>query len=282
MALPSYISVQTTNFSSGTSITFTKPANTAVGDLLMLFMWSSSSTAGGGGISAPSGWNDLTGTAYGQQIPGSGYIFMYYKVATSTEVAASSFGWSYNGDTRTGAGGLVRISGESPLTSRYKVSSGSQSNTNTPSIAASVTPDGSDGSLLFQFWGVAGNVPDTSSYAIATSNPTWTEVFDIQNGTSNSIACAVGQRSEVTGTGNVSATGGTGGTQDWGVQVVSIPPPIQITKAETTAVSEVYFTRTDARPIESVTLVETSEADKYRTINNEAKSASTWLNEGKS
>jgi hypothetical protein len=157
---------------------------------------------------------------------------------------------------------FYRITPPTPLATRYIVGSGTQSNTATPSIAGGVTPDGTDGSLIMQFWGAFGDVSaGIGSYAIATSNPSWTELNDTPDGTTKGLASAWATRPEVTATGNVSCAGGSG-TTDWAVFTLSIPPSIQVSVAESIALTDSVKQNISINTSDSLALTDNDEISK--------------------
>jgi hypothetical protein len=203
------------------NITITKPTGVAVGDLLVCHLvtqFNSSSYT----TNKPSGWTQLRWDVNASPEVSA---IIFWKVATQTEVDATNFTFGVvSGGTFHIGGGIARISGAG-TTNPIESSNGSTAtNTANPSFGNAVTPTIADSLLLF--FATTGNTSATlvSNYAIATSNPTWTEKWDVQGG--NPIfgtALASATRTQTTSTGNSSCSGGGAGT-DWVGQLLVIPP----------------------------------------------------------
>lgn len=273
-----YQSIQTTAWATATSTTVTKPVGLAVGDLMIGIY---SLAEAGGGHTLPSGF-----TAYGGavQAAGSGVNnYLCYKTADSGDVAASNFGFGSGGDNVRQTASIIRITDATPVAARHSYNSGTQSNTQTPSIAAGVTPNEAN-TLIIQVWASGDTgATTTSTYAIATSNPSWTEVLDSYDGGSTvSISIAYANRPEDTATGNVSCAG-TAGTDNWGMMIVSIPNPIIVTVAETATLTEAFTGSLSANINEVATLTEDTDITEPTNWNNVDKSAApSWVNTPKS
>jgi hypothetical protein len=279
MAIPTLQSSATTTWATGTGINCTKPSGLAVGDLIV-FLMSKQDGLAGGGLSLPSGFSYFTGGS-AITVPGDYAIFAGYKIATSTEISASTLDFGFGGDTKRAMCHMLRISGHTPIASRYKLGSGTQSNSATPSISATVTPDGTDGSLLIQFWGAFGDVSGgIGTYAIATSNPTWTEGADTPDSTTRGTSFATASRTEVTATGNASCAGGSG-TTDWGVYVISIPAGLAFSISETLTLTETHKQNISILTQETLILTESASADNSIRWNNQDKNTSNWVNQEK-
>ncbi len=230
-------SSNTNTTASGTSCVVTKPTGLAVGDL-MIGAIHSKHTTNDVQVSAPGGWTSIqnnrifnggenVGTAMG----------VFYKVADAGDVAAANFDFTADNIGALGAC-VLRITGHSPSvplnTSNGAVtdnggSAGSYS-------FAGITPTFADCLLLL----FAGTRASTShdTYAIVTSNPSWTELFD--RNTSFSLGYA--NRPETSATGNASyAIAGAGANTDAIGALVAIKPlqDVTITPAAITGSSVV-------------------------------------------
>lgn len=264
-------SVQTAAWSNATSRVVTKPASLAVGDLMIAQYVVAT---GYGATHAPSGFTSL-----GTQIDGATQtlLSLYYKIADSGDVAATDFTFSTDNLTSQFAA-IMRITGFTAV-SAFKYNSGNITNTATPSIAAGITPDRADG-LLLMFWGSSTSTTNTSTYAIATSNPTWTEGYDADDGGNRQTSFAYASRPQVTATGNVSCAGGNG-TTDWAVQLLEIDANPIITVAESVTLTDGIQNNISSNVVESVALTETVTTTKPKWLNTD-KSSSTWVNQDKS
>lgn len=264
------IAHQSTNnsgWSTGTSSVVTKPTGLAVGDLMIAFYFVQSISS----QALPSGFTTIDNT---------GTLLLGFKVATSGDVAATDFTFT-NGSTRQFAS-ISRITGSAGIASLIAFNEGTQNNTATPSIAAGVTPpDTRANSLIMMFWNQDTNASVTGSYAIATSNPSWSEGFDVVDGTTFTCAMAHAVRPQTTATGNVSAAGGDAST-DWILQIIAIAPALEFGGADTTTLTEASIESLTQNTSETITLTETIDFDDNIMWTNQDKSTSTWINIDKS
>lgn len=274
--------VQSKGTSAGASsadCVIVKPTGLTVGDIMIAHCgWGNrtSPTA----VTPPSGWTEIHFTAQGNSVIG----YSAWKIADSSDVAASDFTFSVNGSgTPVGKGNILRINGGRETTIAAVNAEASAAASSAVSVGT-VTPAEADSFLLFL---VTGGTPSAamsaSGYAIATDDPTWNEEYDDNyDGGANTvnISCATATRPETSATGNWTAT--MSATENWVGHVFVIYPQIEINETET-------VTGTDATPVmglsitqlETATLVDSSEetVGKYR---NNAKSAASWVNPDKS
>lgn len=204
-------SSNTANPGNGSSITVTKPTGLAVGDLMIFHYVFSDATDTANTIS---GWtHEISNVAIGGNRTG-----LQWKTADSGDVSASDFTMSFTGAVASPLAGLIRIDGH--ITSDLLNDSGNlQANTSSPTYTNTVTPISASSLLLFF---QANNEAKTAgSYAIVTSDPTWTELYDIQNSTISGLSLAYATRPEVTATGNSSCAlaGGSGTVDSYGIMV---------------------------------------------------------------
>ena len=254
---------------SGTSLVITKPTGLLEGELMM----SAIRHDNVGGMTNPSGWTTLTTT-----FNPFNNVRLCYKYATSGDVAASNFTWTL-GSSAISAGGIIRVTGASPLIGSA-VLAGGQSNTATPSISTGVTPTRAD-SLLVQFWFYQSNANDSlGGYAIATSNPTWTEQYDVAMEADAGMTCAWAVRPQTTSTGAWSCTGGTA-SSDYNTFLVSINEQFIIDVTESITLTESYLNNVGILVGELVTLTEDVDVTKQRMYTNTDKSSTTWINQNK-
>lgn len=198
----------------------TKPTSLAVGDLMIgVYIFNEPNTGAG---TPPSGFT-LIGSKLGDTGSDALKSAVYYKIATSSDVAATNFTFTTSSSgVQTAA--IMRIVGQSNDIATYKYAGDLKDDSQNPSISASITPDSN--SLILQFWAGITSINSIGTYAIATSNPTWTEGYNVQyTAVPNSarVAFAYANRIQSTATGNMSCVGGIA-TTDWVGQMVSIPP----------------------------------------------------------
>lgn len=258
MAAPIFASSQVTTWATDTSRVVTKPVSLAVGDLLVAqyILDGTVSTVPSGFTLKDSQLNVFTSA-------------IYYKIADSGDVAATNFTFTSTGSVFQFCS-MTRITGASSTGASYVYGEGTTNDTATPSVTAGVTPkDYGDSVLLLQYWFGSTSVASIATYAIATSNPSWTEAYDVNSGNYDA-AMAYGTRPQVTATGNISCAGGTG-SSDWVGQLLAIPAPHLYTLAETSTTTEAY---------PNILLIVIAET--MSTIENIVKTVRRWTNSDKS
>lgn len=281
-------SLATGSYGSGNpsyTTTITKPTGLAVGDLMVAFINGTNGTSGSPST-VPSGFTLGRSQAYGFGTRNN--FSTYYKIAASGDVAASNFTW---GNSVTGGGSiggtLFRITGA--LANIDQSTSNDAGNTSSPAIGP-ITPTYPNSLLLF---GVATDATSGSvavgSYAIATSNPTWTEQVDTQTSTfAHAIASAI--RPEITDTGNWTATISGGGTYYVGMQTMSIAAivdqaisPTFVSAAYEVVAPTIQQGQTASPTVLGATLSVVSPAvKKSATWTNQSENAGSWTNQTKS
>jgi hypothetical protein len=210
-----YHSVSTTSWATeiadGNSLSIDKPSGLSVGDLMIAHIGRVNSGASSNTVTAPAGWGLIDGADL-SDTDSTASTRAYFKVADSADVAASTFSFtnSTGFPVRMVCGAIYRVSGQ------YgdPVGEGATSTGATPSFANTVTPRATNNLLLMLITAEgAGASGSGTTYAIATSNPTWTERYDIFG--SGDAVFGVGDgdglllgatatRPEITATGNSS------------------------------------------------------------------------------
>ena len=188
-----YQTSSSTSIAASATCVITKPTGLAVGDVMVAFVGGLANAAAT--YTAPAGWTAIQGQSNGAES-----CRAFYKVADSSDVSAPNF--TFNGDGDYIGGGMVRIDGQAALYSN----SSTQIETSGVFGSADLTPDAANSLLLFMAMYVSSS-SDLDSYACATSNPTWTEVFDMHTtapGTDFGLAMAYASRPEITSTGDFS------------------------------------------------------------------------------
>ncbi len=262
-----YESSTTVAPTTASSIALTKPSGLAIGDLMVAHLLL---TVGQTVSSAP------TGFTFKDTATDSTSLFtsdIYYKTADSGDVAASTFTFTLSGSSSCG-GALLRVSG---ATSSTSISEYGEANivvsTTTPSFANTVTPHVASSLLLFMI--THANASAISAYAVATSNPSWTEVYDVVGGV-RGLACAWAVRPEVTATGNSSVT--CSSTNQITSQMLVIMPTFLSTISDSTTVTDTVQQMVAVFPTDSVTPTDTITAIKQKTWATLDKIATTWSN----
>lgn len=181
---------------SGTgTLTITKPTGLAVGDVLVASIFGT----GGGDVSTPSGWTSIITVDTDYDVSRAR---CFIKTADSSDVAASNFSFS-NSFGGLCYGFLSRLSGAA----YDKITTYNRSNSSTSSVSyAGVTPAYADSLYLIvsAFANGSSSSPYFSNYAMATSNPTWTEQAEYDNGGGYASSIASATRNASTATGNIS------------------------------------------------------------------------------
>jgi hypothetical protein len=266
------------------TIVVNKPSGVVDGDLMVAFIHTQFNSSAQS-LTAPAGWTLVRTT---ESSPGSAgsCIKSYYKIASSE---GSDYTWTYV--TALGAycgGSILRITDHNASTP-VLTSNGASGGTGTSiSSACTVTPTNGNQLILMAFYGrVVSSTTTVSSYAVATSNPSWTELYDVSSsGTGGSMALAYAARPEDTATGNATLTTSTSISTDSVIQMVVIDRiySFSSTISDSTTVSDtvtnnVGFNLTVA---ETVTPTDTITAEKQKTWATQNKSSNTWTNEDKS
>jgi hypothetical protein len=190
---------------------FTKPTGLAVGDLMFVHIMVNT----GVNVTAASGFTLLRSTVGDLVMKG------YWKIADSSDVAASSFTFQLVSDSDC-CGIMYRISGADQTTPIGAETGSTTTNTATPSLAGITPPANSLLLVAFTAFGTSGTI---SSYAIATSNPSWTESLDTHIAGEVWGSAYGGPRSAATATGNFTATDDSAdATNGWTGQIIAIAP----------------------------------------------------------
>lgn len=202
-----FASSSTGTNSGDSALVITKPTGLAAGDVLVAFCLRAFD---GSGFSTPSGWTLLQ-----SQADGTAYsVSVFAKVADSTDAAASNFSFSVASATGDGtAGALCRITGESFTSVAANIASVDGTATGTSSLSyTGLTPVGPNSLLVMFVSNQDSNFDVTySAYAVANSNPTWTEAYDVATVENMDYAIAYGTFAPTTTTGNFSATASQSG-----------------------------------------------------------------------
>jgi len=185
------------------SLTITKPASLAAGDLMLAIFGYSGNTAEW----ALTGWTSALATSD----TSARVLNVLLKVATSGDASASDFTFTISGgEPNNVCGAILRITGSAFAGTANVVATDSDtSGAQNPSYSGGVTP-GAANTLLIMGAVAGGSVTGvtTGSYAVVNDNPTWTERADLTEtgGASNDILLAIATAtfSVGTATGNYS------------------------------------------------------------------------------
>lgn len=256
---------------STSSIVITKPASLAVGDLIVAQIFSTSTPN-----SLPSGFTQLLTTV------NTNRSTICYKVADSGDVAASDFTFGLPG-TELSGGALIRISGATSANPIPESAGATATNTATPSFANTITPHVADSLLLFFTTTTATSITGISTYAVTTSDPSWTEIYDSIASSVRGFSAAYATRPQTTATGNSTCAGANiFTTSTWTGQILAIMPPFESNPAETVTCTDVAQNTIISTYSDTVTPVDTVISEKQKTWVTVNKSSSTWLSQDKS
>lgn len=267
-------SIGTSPGANSGSCVIVAPTGIVLGDILIAHI---NFYGAGTGVTAPSGWTEIA-----KPVLGGGIMYTGYKIATATEVSASDFTFTSSGGTATAnLGKITRINGGRESNIGYaKSNASSGGGTGTAITVGTITPSVADSLIMF-FVGGGDQQTSYTSYAMATSNPTWTEAYDSAfNGfVDTGLAMAYAVRPQTTATGNNTATQSF--NVFWAGQVVAIEPQIETVTTETVTPTDAVLMGMSTGTTETTTLTDTATASGQDWINPD-KSTSTWLNQDKS
>lgn len=206
-----YGSIATATQNSGTgtpSLTITKPASLAAGDLMIAIL----GIHGSATHYTASGWTEVLFKSYGTP---SAAVTVLAKVASSGDAAASDFTFSISGvDNIAKIGHIVRVTGNSFVgTENIQHDEDGSDFTTSHVYSGGVTPPLTSSLLIMGV--IMPDLVNFSSYAIANNNPTWTERADSEiNSTQDmTLAVATAPFAVQSATGNYSLTSsGSGDT----------------------------------------------------------------------
>jgi hypothetical protein len=250
-----------------------------VGDLMV-----ASISADGTVNSTPSGWSSLTS----QETGGGGGLTqrIYYITATSTEVAASNFTWTTS-SSNVFVGWIARITGHhstNPMGVNNKEGVASSAS---PTYSITVTPNNASSLLLFceasYLTSATTSTWTSSTYAIVTSNPSWTEAVDTTIGYASGgaqTALAYATRPEVTATGNASLALSLS-RESSGIMIV-VRPAYSSSTTETVTTTDTVNKGLTKTFLETVISTDSTTNTKQKDWTNPSKNTTTWTNPNKS
>lgn len=207
-----YQSHQYAESGTGTTLTITKPANSAEGDMLVAVLNSGSSTT----WTTLSGWT-LVGSVESSNFPTR--MSIQAKIATAGDVAASDFTFTNSSSGSPKQGAVYRITGDfssSSTPTDYIIVDTDNSVTPTAGTATfpgGLTPLATNPLLIFAVTcgeDPGADAPQFSAYAVANNNPTWTEDVDegIQDPVWMNLGLAHASYASASATGAYSLTSG--------------------------------------------------------------------------
>lgn len=261
-------------------LVITKPTGLAVGDMMIAHLFSKTTS----NAWTATGWTLITSSNTADHVA-------YYKVATSDDTSATNFTFTRTGSELVG-GAIIRLTGAS--TTFYYDADVDNDNTASGSpvtFSGGVTP-AANSLLLFLTGshGTGGATITTSSYAIATSNPTWTELYDGGTTADNDmwVSAAYAIRPEATATGNYTVTLGSVGGFTNGLLIAVAPVLDASATATVVTVTATVQTPTptvsQAPSVVTLTVTVNTPTGTVPTpdFTNTSKNSATWTNSSKS
>lgn len=272
-----------TDIANTTSISLTKPTGTVDGDLLVTIIACLGTAAPS---SVPSGWTLIRSTDSGG-VGTQASLHTYYKIASSE---GSSYSWTSS--TAPSGGMILRIDGQDSVTAiDTSGGSGNQgANLSTSQVFGStVTPSIANNLILsvIHSYDADSGTPSITSHAVATSNPSWTELYDsaYNSGSANNqvMGLAYAIRPEITGTGNQTVVlAGTQPERTTG-QVISINRFTAGIYTDTITETDTFSSTATFQNTYTDTITETDTATevKDKKWTNDTKNTTTWINDTK-
>lgn len=212
-----YRTSSVTNLAGASSCVINKPSGVVDGDLMVAVI-NSTFNSGSQTMTPPAGWTQIRNTDAG----GGGAslnIWSYYKVANGE---GASYTWGIGGGIPGAHGGcIMRIDGQAA--SPILTSAGAGTNgaaTSSLTFANTVTPTNGYQLILMPIFATGASLSSMSAHAVATSNPTWTELYDNSSVANYNMSLAYATRDQSTATGNSSATASNNCSSFAGQQIV--------------------------------------------------------------
>ena len=207
----------TSTASNTVALTIARPASVATGNLMLAQVVVRSNAA----ITAPLGWSTIgnlqtSGTGLEQRL--------YYKIATVTDTAASTYQWTWLGAVDA-AGGILAYSG-TDATSPFDVTPSNSSGTGTSATAASITTTQAN-DMLVAFYGAQGQSGPSLTVS-QDAGQGLTQEYRVSSGSAPSskghATAADGTQAAAGATGNTTATIST--SAQWAAHLVALMPPL--------------------------------------------------------
>lgn len=273
-----YQSSSVTNLINTGTLTISKPSGVVDGDLMIaiIHLYYNNSVIT---INAPAGWTSIRNT---NATTNGASIRSYRRVASSE---GSSYDWTASFANPTAWGGsIIRIT-DFNVTTPILTESGAGATGSTTSLTFADTVTPTAGYQLILFPVMAESATGTmSSYAVATSNPSWTELYDNNSVGSAIMSMAYATRVESTATGDSSVTC-SGTVESWVGQLIVIDRlySFSITNSETINTSDVATNIAGFKNTytESITETDTVTTERLKSWDTLDKSSTTWINQDK-
>jgi hypothetical protein len=279
--MATYQSVQSGSGNNG-SVTITKPTSLAVGDLMLAGILCESGGANTLSPTTPADWTAIGSVNSLDDCT----LTVYYKVATAGDVAASDFTFTTGGGFNNGQsiGHILRFT--SPGLVAGSAGSGTSISNTTLTFTGFTPTRASCTYIMFAAKSSTIQQGTFGTYAIATSNPTWTERAETTygNGTGSYdsvLAVATASRPEATATGDVTITNSAADLALYLGYVVAISPQVNGSVTPTTKIAAYAFTHVQSVSLEAVAEDPATDIKNPTVWTTQTKSSTTWTNETK-
>lgn len=274
-ATPQSFSTGNTGSSLTANITVNLPSGTVAGDLCIASYFHFNTSA------------ETLGTGFTQKYRFSSVSFgssvIASKIVTSGDITTGSYTFAVATNDLQHLT-LIRVTGSKGVNAVNAFNSGTTASS-TGVTSAGITPLDANSTIMF-FVNTEGNANanSTSGYAIVTSNPTFTELYDqdyLQGANHISYAMAYGTRTAITATGNGTATNARA-ADNIGI-LIAVAPLVLATASDTVTVTDsMTISKMLNILISEVVLVTDSIVIfTQRVWTNIIKSVTTWVNKNK-
>lgn len=279
-----YQSIQTAS-GDDNSVTVTKPTSLAEGDLMIAGIVSEYGGAGNASVNTPSGWTKVGDVDVSTNDVN---LAVFYKIADSSDVAASNFTFTSAGSgSGQTLGAIIRATDPGIL-----AGSDSYAETNssvTLTIPGGFTPTRAD-CLFVAFVAKSstievGNFTDVS---LTTDDPTWTERAELEYGKTGGsydtrLAAYTATRAEETATGDITVSNTVSDNARYLGFVLAFSPQVngsitEETKVNAYALSPIPKTEINA-VVDDPTIDVTGSPAQFV---NRSKNSANWINKDKS
>lgn len=256
----------TTVSNASPNLVVNKPSGLAVGDYMFAFICGFHTGSFSVSYATPSGWTLLESTT---NTSVNWRMYCFYKIADSSDVAASNFTWvATTAGTNPAVGLIARVSDVTGIDD--------SNNSNSLTITNALTSIDAPNDVMLMC--VADRATSVSGYAFATDDPTWTEQVDTTDST-DVLGFATATRAETTNSGNATATAGSNGCMVVVAISESVSGSLSATALEINSVVPPF--PVDAIEITSQVPTPTTSTKNTTSWSLETRPATTWTLENK-
>lgn len=250
-------------------ITMVGFAGLAVGNLMIAHIFNG---ATGRTFTPPAGW-----TLVDSRDSGSQKSAIYSKIADASDVSGNSWNFGISGAASSSIGAIMRFNGNR-LNLVVPASSGQSNGSSTTASAPTITPVEASSGILFVV--ALNNNVRVSGYTLATSPPTFTELYDDNEAGSpiGSYAAVFGVRPETTATGTASAT--LAGASPSITHILALSPMPSFTITDTITGTDSFMANIIMFIQDTIAMTEVVDVAKVK-WRNVLKHISGWINRDK-